>query len=140
MRAAKKATWGFVVAGAMAVLLVACGGGSSGTSPSPSPSPTPTPPPSGGTTITITTTGVSPVTLTVSRGTQVTFVNNDVRIHDMQSNPHPEHTDCPELAQVGFLSPGQSKQTGNLNISKTCGYHDHELSSDAKWQGKIIIQ
>ena len=36
------------------------------------------------------------------------FVNNDSRSHEMFSDPHPEHTDCPEINQVGFLSPGQS--------------------------------
>ena len=139
MRAAKNRTWAFLVAGAMTALMAACGG-SSGMSPTPTPTPTPTPAPTGGTTITITAAGVSPATITVARGSQVTFVNNDVRNHDMQSNPHPEHTDCPELAQVGTLVPGQSKQTGNLNTAKTCGYHDHELFTDTKWQGRIIVQ
>jgi hypothetical protein len=76
----------------------------------------------------------------VALGSQVTFVNNDVQIHDMLSDPHPEHTDCPELNQVGSLAPRQSKQSGNLNTAKTCGYHDHELFSDPKWKDKIIIQ
>jgi hypothetical protein len=67
-------------------------------------------------------------------------VNNDIRVHDMQSDPHPEHTDCPEIAQVGFLNPGQSRTTGNLNIAKTCGYHDHNLDTVASLKGKIIIQ
>jgi plastocyanin len=118
----------------MAALMIACGGGSSaGTSPSPTPTPAPN-------TITITSAGVNPATLTVALGSQVTFVNNDVQVHDMLSDPHPEHTDCPELNQVGSLAPRQSKQSGNLNTAKTCGYHDHELFSDPKWQGKIIIQ
>jgi plastocyanin len=129
-------TFGFLSAIAMAALMIACGGGSSaGTSPSPTPTPTPAP-----NTITITSAGVNPATLTVARGSQVTFQNNDVQVHDMQSDPHPAHDDCPELSQVGFLAPGQSKQSGNLNTAKTCGYHDHELFSDRKWQGKIIIQ
>jgi len=143
MRTARKAIWGFLAAGAMAAALVACGGGSGGSPPSPSPNPTPAPtgsPAPGGTTITINTTGVSPATITVARGTQVTFFNNDRQNHDMQSDPHPEHTDCPELGQVGFLAPGQSRQTGNLNTARTCGYHDHELFADPKWQGKIVIQ
>src|SRR5689334_2127862 len=69
-----------------------------------------------GTTITISSSGVvSPKTLTVKAGTLVTFVNNDRTPHDMNSDPHPEHTDCPAINQVGFLQAGQSKQTGALN-------------------------
>jgi plastocyanin len=94
----------------------------------------------GGTTITITSSGVSPKTLTVPRGTQVTFTNNDSVTHQMESDPHPTHTDCPEINNVGFLNPGQSKMTGNLNTARTCGYHDHNRSSDASLQGTIVIQ
>jgi plastocyanin len=141
MTTAKKATCGFVAAAAMAALAaltIACGSGSAGTSPTPPP--TPTPAPSGGTTITITSAGVSPATITVARGSQVTFVNNDTQNHDELSDPHPDHTDCPELNSVGFMAPGQSRQSQNLNTARTCGYHDHELFSDPRWQGKIIIQ
>ena len=100
----------------------------------------PSEPPTAGTTITITPSGVSPKNLLVSAGSQVTFVNNDSRSHDMQSDPHPEHTDCPALASVGFLTPGQSRQTGNLNVLRVCGYHDHDDAGNSKWQGKITTQ
>ena len=142
MRAAKTAA-GRLLAAALVALAIGCGSGGSGTptpSPNPTPTPTPTPAPSGGTTITITSAGVNPATITVPPGSQVTFVNSDIQNHDMQSNPHPEHTDCTQLAQVGFLVPGQSKQTGNLNTVKTCGYHDHNLFSEPRWQGRIIVQ
>ena len=135
----KRATWGFLAAAAMAALMIACGGSSTSPSPTPTPTPTPTPAP-GGTTITITAAGANPKTITVSPGTQVTFVNNDIRPHTMNSDPHPEHTDCEEINQVGFLTPGQRRNTGNLNNRKTCGYHDHELFPQTQWMGKIIIQ
>jgi hypothetical protein len=76
----------------------------------------------------------------VSPGTRVTFVNNDNRTHDMNSDPHPAHTDCPELNDVGFLSPGQSKQSGNLNTVRTCGFHDHNQNSVTALQGTITIR
>jgi len=135
----KSTTGGLVAAIALAAVMVACGGGSTSPSGSGSPTPTPTPAPAG-LTITITSAGVSPKTLTVARGSQVTFVNNDNIIHDELSDPHPEHTDCPELNSVGFMSPGQSRQTSNLNTARSCGFHDHELFSDPRWQGTIIIQ
>jgi plastocyanin len=118
----------------IALAAVACGDDDS--SPS---SPTPTPSP-GGATITITSSGASPRAITVSAGSRVTFVNNDSRAHDMASNPHPAHTDCPAMNDVGFLQPGQSRQTGNLNTPRTCGYHDHNLPADTSLQGTITIQ
>jgi hypothetical protein len=65
---------------------------------------------------------VTPKNIIVPLGSQVTFINNDNRSHDMESNPHPEHTDCPALAQVGFLTPGQSRQSGNLNVARTVAF------------------
>jgi len=130
-----------VVLVAFILTAAACGGDSdpsSGPSPTPTPpNPTPTP---GGTTFTITSTGVSPRTLTVPAGTRVTFVNNDTRVHDMASNPHPEHTDCPPVNQVGFLQPGQTGTTGNLTTVRTCGFHDHNRDTDTSLQGTIVIQ
>jgi plastocyanin len=90
--------------------------------------------------VTIANTAVSPQAIVVPRGSQVTFLNNDNRAHNIQSDPHPEHTDCPEIGQVGFLNPGQSRQTGNLNVTRTCRYHDH-LAPDVKsLLGTILIQ
>jgi len=70
----------------------------------------------------------------------VTFVNSDSRTHQMFSNPHPEHTDCPEINDVGFLNPRQSRQTGNMNTVRTCGYHDHNQDTVVSLQGTITIQ
>ena len=103
-----------------------------------SPSPTPMPPP--GPTITISSGGVSPKTLVVPPGTQVTFTNNDTRDHEMDSDPHPEHTDCPEINEVGYLTPGQSRQTGNLVVARRCGFHDHKNFEIAALKGSITVQ
>jgi len=92
------------------------------------------------TVITITSTGVSPKNLTVSPGTQVTFINRDGINHDMTSDPHPEHDRCPEINQVGFLVPGQSRQTGNLNTIRTCGFHDHDNPGNTAVQGTITVR
>src|SRR5262245_53271876 len=112
----------------------ACGG--SGSPPS-SPS-------SGGAegrTITITSNGASPKTLTVMQGTRVLFVNNDSARHNMTSDPHPDHDDCPEINQVGLLNANQSRETGNLNTVRTCGFHDHDDPPPAgnRWTGSIVI-
>jgi plastocyanin len=128
-----------LAAGAIA-LGSACGG--SDTAPSPPPTTTTTTIGGGGggsTTITITSGGVNPKAITVARGAQVTFTNSDTAPHDMASNPHPIHTDCPEIS-VGFLSAGQSRTTASLNTPRTCGYHDHNRSGDTSLQGTITIQ
>ena len=129
---------------AMTVLALGCGGGSDSTQTGGTPT-TPTPPnpgtpPVSTTTITITAAGVSPQRITVSPGTRVTFVNSDSRNHEMNSDPHPTHGDCPAIDDVGFLAPGQSKQTGNLNVVRTCGYHDHNMDSVASLRGQIVVQ
>jgi hypothetical protein len=123
--------------------IVACGGGDSPSAPSPTPSPapspTPTPPPGGTTTITITSAGVSPRELVVPRGTRVTFVNDDGVPHDMNSDPHPQHTSCTDM-NVGFVAAGRSGQTEVLNIVRTCGYHDHNQPSNQNLQGTIRVE
>ena len=123
---------------ALVVTAAACGGGGDDNA-TPS-SPTPTPTPGGGITIIIASSGVSPRSLTVPAGTRVMFVNNDSRPHDMNSDPHPDHTDCPAINEVGFLQSGQSRQTGNLNTVRTCGFHDHNRESDTSLQGTIVIR
>jgi plastocyanin len=98
-------------------------------------------PPTATTTITITSAGVSPKNITVARGSQVTFINNSAVPHEMASDPHPTHGSCPEIENsVGFLSAGQTKLTGNLNVARTCGYHDHQRDFDTTLQGTIVVQ
>jgi len=135
-----RVTWGFVAASGLALMIAACGE-SSGT-PGPSPLTPPSTPPGAVNTLTITIANnvATPKDIIVPIGSQVTFINNDNRSHEMESNPHPEHTDCPPLAQVGFLSPGQTRSSGNLNTARICGYHDHNLAEVAGLQGSITIR
>jgi hypothetical protein len=48
--------------------------------------------------------------------------------------------DCTEINQVGLLSPGASRETGNLVTARTCGFHDHDDFANANLQGHIIIR
>jgi hypothetical protein len=114
-------------------LCLACGGGSSPT--------TPTPPAATGPTMTIDASGVlSPKELVVSPGSRVLFTNRSARARQVSSDPHPDHTDCPEINQVGFLAPDATRETGNLNTPRTCGIHDHEDPSDADMRARIVIR
>lgn len=112
---------------------VCCGGGSGSPAPTPNPQTNPN-------TFTITSAGVTPKELTVSAGSRVRFVNNDTRRHDMGSDPHPDHTDCPEMDNVGVLNPSESRETANFNTVRTCGFHDHDLPTNDSLKGRIIIR
>ena len=125
------------LAGGMA-LAAACGSSSTATSPTPTTSScTPSSSPN---TFVIQNNQVCPQTMTVARGSQVTILNSDTQRHEMDSDPHPEHTDCPELNQIDFLNPGQSRLSGNLNTARKCGFHDHNNPSNAALKGTITIQ
>ena len=94
-----------------------------------------------GATITIGANGsVSPSQVTVAVGQSVMFVNNHSGQHQMESDPHPAHTNCPSIANVGFMQPGQSKMTFGFANAGTCGYHDHNDPNNTGLQGRIVIQ
>lgn len=77
----------------------------------------------------------SPATLTVKSGTKVTIKNTSTMNLQMDSNPHPVHSDDTDL-NVGLISAGQSK-TFTLTKTGSFGYHNH---LDPSVQGKITIE
>ena len=88
-------------------------------------------------TVTIRPGGVmSPSPITIAAGQRVTFVNANSIAHQISSDPHPIHTDCPEL-NLQFLTPGQSGSSAVFTRAGTCGYHDHLNSS---LTGRVIIR
>lgn len=120
----------------LCVVLVMAAGGCGGGGPT-----DPSPAPSNPYRITISSSGaVTPTELIVPPGTRVLFINNHSRRHDMTSDQHPDHMDCPEINQAGLLQPGQSRETGNLVAVRTCGFHDHELPEDPLLKGRIVIR
>jgi plastocyanin len=125
-----------LAAGAALALASACGG-KGDTMPSPPLTCSTLP---NAATILIVNNAVCPQTLTVAPGSRVTFVNNDAGPHEMHSDPHPEHTDCVEINQVGRLNPGQQRETGNLNTVRSCGFHDHNMAQNRALQGTIVIR
>ena len=128
-----------IVCAMVCLASVSCGGSS--------PSTPSTPPPTNPYTFTITSSGVSPKELTVPAGSRVLFVNNDSGRHDVACDPHPEHNDpeCSAINNVGVLTPGQSRETGNLVVVRTCGFHDHDNPPPTQaagnlWTGRIIVR
>ena len=73
-------------------------------------------------------------------GGRLTFTNNDLRLHDMASDPVHVHTDCPSITEVGFLLPGQSLTTSALTEPRICGYHDHLNENDERFHGTVVIE
>ena len=90
-------------------------------------------------TLTITSAGISPRTVTVPIGSRVTIVNNDTQTHNMNSDPHPEHTNCVAM-NLGVLSVGQSRTSQNLTTARACGIHDHDRPDTASLQATITVQ
>jgi plastocyanin len=116
------------------VLMTACGESDEG-SPTAPESPAPQ-----GATVTITSAGVEPKTVTIAAGQSVLFVNSDTVLHDMASDPHPVHDDCPPINRVGSLAPGQSRATDALSVARSCGFHDLLRDGDARWRGTVVVQ
>ena len=137
----------FLCAGTTTLVVVAmagCGGGGGGSPTAPTPGGGTGGSGTGGsvstTTITITSSGVTPNDITVAPGSRVTFINNDTRNHEINSDPHPTHGDCPAIDDISFIAPGQSKQTGNLTTVRTCTFHDHNDPDNASLKGRIRVQ
>src|SRR4051812_30113211 len=72
-------------------------------------------------TLAISANGISPSTLSVAAGAQLRFQNNDSMPHEIASNPHPTHTDCPEL-NGPTLQPGASFTATMSGSHSSCGF------------------
>ncbi len=70
----------------------------------------------------------------------MTFVNSDTRPHDMLGGPDHTRRDCPEVDVIGFLVPGQSRETMTFTNAQTCEFHDHTNLGNPAFQGRIIVQ
>ena len=115
-------------------LLAATCGGKSANPGAPSPADNPIQ-------MTISASGVlTPSELVVSPGTRVLFINNHSQRHHMSSDPHPDHGDCPPMDQVGVLTPGQRRESGNFVSIRTCGLHDHEDPDNPALRGRIVVR
>ncbi len=89
--------------------------------------------------ITITDAGVDASQLRIAVGERVEVVNSSSRPHQIQSNPHPFHTECPPLNRPGFLEPGERGFTDAFMQEGTCGFHDHLNPTVGTLQGQVDI-
>jgi plastocyanin len=86
-------------------------------------------------TITYSNSSFSPASLTVKAGSKVTIKNDSSNDLQFDSDPHPQHTEDPEL-NVGIIGAGQS---ATITVTKTGnhGYHNHLNSGDT---GTLIVE
>lgn len=127
-----------LLAGAAAAAACGGGGGTGPTSTSPATGSSGVVPGSIGATISLTATGANPIDVRIEATQRVRFVNTDTRPHQVQTNPHNFHTDCPPN-NVILLNPGQQVDTAVFNEVKACGYHDHLLPDEQRFWGTIRV-
>jgi hypothetical protein len=101
----------------------------------------PTPPPSGvAETVSITADGaIDKPNIRIEVGQSVRFTNSHNRMHQIQSNPHEQHTDCPPVNAFGQQGPGGSVVLGPFTRQGTCGYHDHIDATNRSLWGQIRV-
>ncbi len=85
--------------------------------------------------ITYSNNGFSTTPLTVKSGETVEIKNTSSHVVQLDSDPHPVHTDDADL-NVGLIPAGQSKKF-TLTKKGTWGYHNHLNSSET---GSVTVQ
>jgi plastocyanin len=85
--------------------------------------------------ITYTNNGFAPAGLSVKSGSEVTVKNDSSQPLQFDSDPHPAHTDDPEL-NVGLVPPGQNV-TFKVTTTGNHGYHNHLIPGDT---GTLIVE
>lgn len=86
--------------------------------------------------VSVTNKGFIPGTITVSKGTLITFTNKDSKQHRVSSDPHPTHTNL-----KGFDSPNLKKGESYFFLFDKKGtytYHDH--LNPLKFHGTIVVE
>ncbi len=86
-------------------------------------------------TITYSNSGFSPSKITVKTGDTVAVKNTSSAVMQFDSDPHPSHTDEPEL-NINLVSPGKT-MTFTVTKKGTWGYHNHLNASET---GVIVVQ
>jgi hypothetical protein len=127
------------IAGALAIALAACTSNTVRTVTSPAaalldPSQPRTPP-----VVTLTASGVDPVDSHLDHPVTVTFVNRDTVPHRPESAPEIGNGDCPEMASVGTIAPGES---GSVRIEKSgyiCSFRDGLQPSNVAFKGLLVV-
>ena len=88
------------------------------------------------TVVTLTDKGFSPKTITVKKGTTVTFANEGTGTMWVASAPHPTHSTYPELDQKTAVGTGEMYQFTFDKVG-SWKYHNHMNAAD---NGTIVVE
>ena len=89
--------------------------------------------------VTVTAAGVTPVASHLDRPVTVRFVNRDTVAHRFESAPEVGNGECPEMASVGLLPPGE---TGSVTIDKSgyiCSFRDGLQPANVAFKGILVV-
>jgi hypothetical protein len=90
----------------------------------------------GGALIAVTGSGVAQPSVTIRFGQQLTFYSPNGSTHNIRSEPHPAHSDCPAL-NVPEISAGINGSTASFFTPGMCRYHDDNFLG--KVTGEVIV-
>jgi plastocyanin len=83
--------------------------------------------------------GFNPTFVIVAPGGRVTFRNRDTVSHQIASNVHPDHQQCPQLNSP-LLAAGESfTATVPQEDHRSCGFHDEQRFNDPGFSGTVDV-
>jgi hypothetical protein len=88
--------------------------------------------------VTISSTGFRPQVSHVDRSVVIRLVNADTVPHRLISAPELGYGECPEMATVSTLAPGES---GSIVVNRNglCPYRDEDRPNNTAFQGMLVI-
>ncbi len=84
----------------------------------------------------VTSDGFEPQIIKVSKGTKVTWVNEDDQVHQVASDPHPTHTNLKNL-DSGEMEKGIT-YSFTFNDKGSFTYHDH--INPLKFSAEVVVE
>lgn len=85
--------------------------------------------------IKITATGFEPKVITIKAGETITWINQDTKIRNISSDPHPQHTAYPDLNK-GNIAAGKEVSLA-FPKAGTYKYHDHLQATQT---GTVVVE
>ena len=90
-------------------------------------------------TVAITKNGLTPATITIKAGTQLTWTNNDQKSHQPAPDPHPTNDSIPGFESDTTLLSGDSLSF-TFETSGTYTLHDHLNPLEAKYRLTVVVE
>jgi plastocyanin len=87
--------------------------------------------------ISVTDTGFIPQTIQVKPGTQVSWVNNDAKAHEIAADPYPKDDSIPGFSSDIIL---QTNDSYSFGFAKKGIYHYHDQLNPLKLLGTVVVK